>query len=114
MTAKLWDAQTGKELFTFHHRTPVRFVQFAHRDRMILSVTDQVMGQPGSILLYKLAPSLEDQSLEDYCSPVQVITASGNRPKILQAHWCPLNTQIVTANEDGTVRLYDPEVYYPP
>ena len=28
---------------------------------------------------------------------------------ILQAHWTPLNREIITANEDGTVRVFDVE-----
>jgi hypothetical protein len=72
----------------------------------MLAVTDQVMKNPGTILLFKLADSLEDQSDQ----PIQTITASGNRPKIFQAHWGPLNAQIITCNEDGTIRVYDPEV----
>ncbi len=33
-----------------------------------------------------------------------------NEAKILEAVWGPLNETIITANEDGTIRSYDPRV----
>lgn len=41
-TAKLWDVDSGVDLLTFPHKTPVRSVAFGEGDSLFLTVTDQV------------------------------------------------------------------------
>ena len=41
-TAKLWDVETGVDLMTFPHKSPVRSVAFAEGDALFLTVTVQV------------------------------------------------------------------------
>lgn len=101
-TVKLWDVESGKVKYTWQNPAPMRFVEFAQGDRMFLTASAAVMGMSANILIYKLADDLRDQSQD----AVLEIKTSG---KILQAHWTPLNREIITCNEDGTIRVYDPE-----
>lgn len=41
-SAKLWDVDSGLDLVTFPHKTPVRSVAFGEGDSLFLTVTDQV------------------------------------------------------------------------
>jgi len=95
---KLWDVEAGRELKSWSHKAPVRSVAFALGERLFVSVTDQVLGYVPAIYVWDIA----DESKR----PVIEIQAK-NEAKILQASWGPLNKTIFTANEDGTVRIYD-------
>eukprot|EP01094_Clydonella_sp_ATCC50884_P017604 TRINITY_DN3092_c0_g1_i1.p1 TRINITY_DN3092_c0_g1~~TRINITY_DN3092_c0_g1_i1.p1 ORF type:complete len:344 (-),score=82.86 TRINITY_DN3092_c0_g1_i1:49-1080(-) len=99
---KLWDVKSGKEKYSWENRAPIRFVEFAEGDRMFLTASAAVMGMTANILIYKLADDVQDQANE----AALTINTTG---KILQAHWTPLNREIITCNEDGTVRVYDAE-----
>jgi len=107
-STKLWDVETGQDLFTFRNKVSVRSVNFAAGDQMFLSVTDQIMGYLPTILLYRVAGDRSSQ--REHADPIREIT-QGNQPygKINQAMFGPLNTQIYTANEDGTIRIFDTE-----
>jgi len=99
---RLWEVKSGKCLYTWQNRAPMRFVEFAGGDRMFLAASAQVMGMAATILVYKLSNDVDDQGQ----NPIMQIAAEC---PILQAHWTPLNREIITANEDGTVRVFDVE-----
>ncbi|CEO96726.1 unnamed protein product (mitochondrion) [Plasmodiophora brassicae] len=103
-TAKLWNLETGEELFTFNHLSPVRSVGFALGDQQILTVGDKAMGQVPKIFIYNLYGGDVDQ-IED--KPIQEFV--GHELKINRAYWGPLNDTIISASDDGTVRLWDVE-----
>jgi len=105
--AKLWDVETGVELFSFNHRTPVRSVAFSYGDRLLMSVTDQIMGHKPFILLYRVAD--EPQQQKAHAAAILTIEQPTPFGKIHQAAFGPLNTHIYTANEDGTIRVFDTE-----
>lgn len=95
---KSWDAEYGRNVSSWLHSAPVRAVQFALGDKTFLSVTDQVMGNKPTIHFWdSLAPT--NKSLFEIVSKSDF--------KILGACWGPLNDTVYTANEDGTVRIYD-------
>jgi len=97
-SAKIWESNTGRELQSFPHKTPVRSVGFGLGEKQFLTVTDQVLGFLPTINVWDYQ--------ERHSKPVIEITGK-NEAKILQAVWAPLNREIITANEDGTVRVYD-------
>ena len=43
-SAKLWDVQTGTQLFTFSFDSPARAVDFAVGDKLAVITTDPFMG----------------------------------------------------------------------
>jgi len=97
--AKIWSVEYGKELQSWTHKAPVRSVGFNIGETQALTITDQVMGYRPCIYVWDLkAPSTK---------PIIEITGK-NEAKILQGVWGPLNDTILTANEDGTIRVYDP------
>jgi len=103
-TARLWEAETGKELFKWVHLTPVRCVEFAYGGQQFLTVTDAVLGKIATIYIYDMSDDLSQLSTK----PVFDIASKGDG-KILQATWGPLNKTILAASEDGKVRVYDPK-----
>jgi len=98
---KLWQVETGKEIMNWQHRAPVRSVAFATGDKHFLTVTDQVFGLMPCIYIW------------DISSDPRIVTKAAieiqgrNESKILQAMWGPLNENVITACEDGTIRVYD-------
>ncbi len=60
--AKLWDVQTGKELFTFPHKSVVRSVAFSIGEKMMLSVQDQSFSQQPTIFIYNLADDINERT----------------------------------------------------
>jgi translation initiation factor 3 subunit I len=95
--------KTGKELFSWGHKSGVRACQFANGERMFLSVTDSTFSQTPTIFIYNLSDDLEQQSKE----PVRAM--SGHQGNINEALWGSLNQTIISAGDDGTVRLWDVE-----
>ncbi len=105
-TARLWDVQSGRQLFVFPHRAPVRSVGFAEGDQQILTVGDKSLGQDPMIFVWNLAADLERQEVE----PARYIgRVNGHAGKINQALWGPSNTHIFSASDDSTVRVWDVE-----
>jgi translation initiation factor 3 subunit I len=97
-SARLWDVESGKETQAWFHRTPVRSVGFSEGDKMILTVTDQVLGMAPTILFW-------DLSQKPFAGPIREIT--GPMIKINQAHWGTLNNNVVSCSEDGTINLWE-------
>jgi len=98
-SVKIWDVETGKERQSLSHKAPVRWVEWAEGDKQFLTLTDAVMGQTTTILIYSFEPG----------RAVVVGEISLPNIKLSQASWGPLNKTIITAGEDGSVRVYDVE-----
>jgi len=98
--AKIWDSETGREVLSWHHKAPIRSVDFALGDKQFLSVTDQVLGYLPTVNIWDV-----NQSPRDSRSILEI--TGKNEAKILQAVWGPLNKTILTANEDGRIVIYD-------
>jgi len=99
-SARLWDAEHGKEINIWSHKAPVRSVEYAYGDNEFLTVTDQVLGQLPCI-------SVWDPRIYSKGAKPAIEIIGKNEAKIIQASWGNLNETIFTANEDGTVRVYD-------
>jgi translation initiation factor 3 subunit I len=82
----------------------VRSVGFALGDSQILTVGDKAMKQEPSIFIYNLHGGDVSKLVDE---PVQKI--SGHELKVNRAIWGDLNRTIVSASDDGTVRLWDVE-----
>jgi len=101
-SARLWDAKTGAEVMRWPQKTAVRSVEFAFGDQQFLLVTDAVMKEIAKIFVYQMTPDPRD--LSDH--PLLEIVSRGDG-KIIQATWGPFNKTILTANQDGSVFVYD-------
>jgi len=111
-TVKLWDVESGKELYTWqHNHFIIRDVAFAVGDQRFMSVVDAAGTAQSSqeINIYKLTEDYRD--LDKYKKPAQqiIIANSGLRDKVYKALWGYHNETILTAHHDGTVRVYSPE-----
>jgi translation initiation factor 3 subunit I len=60
-SVKLWDVQTGEELFSFPHSGPARSVNFSTGDKFFVSVADKFSDKPASVFVYALADDLADR-----------------------------------------------------
>lgn len=100
-TARLWEVRTGKELHAWSFNTAVKRVQFSQDDRLVLLVTEQRMGFPGTVTVYKVDPLASTQASE----PESVIEPEGSKATV--AGWGLSSKTVVTGHEDGSVCLYD-------
>jgi len=105
MSVKLWDVQTGQELFSFKNNTPMRDVNFAYGDDMFCAVVEPVsqLGVQTTILVYKLSNDIYQQK-DGYAR--QLVSSQG---KFTKAAWCNNNQHILAATDEGVLRLYDVE-----
>jgi len=99
MSAKLWDVETGKEFHSINYKAPVRWVDFAEGDRQFLALTDQVMGQNSTIHINNLT---SDGKVTG--SPIEIVIPG---VKLTQAVWGPFGKTIITAADDGSIRVFD-------
>lgn len=100
--------ETGKELFTFSHKSGVRSVGFAHRDAdgdtMILTTQDSTLQQKPTIFIYNVAKDLSEQSSE----PIRTLTPDlPDNNNINRALWGAFNETIICCCDDGTIRVWD-------
>jgi translation initiation factor 3 subunit I len=102
-TARLWDVQTGTELFQFPHASSVRCVGFAEGDTLMLTVQEDNFSSAASIFVYNLEADIKEQTW----NPVREM--NGDTGKINAALWGPLNHHIFTGSVDGTIRKWNVE-----
>eukprot|EP01112_Ceratiomyxa_fruticulosa_P001569 TRINITY_DN1174_c0_g1_i1.p1 TRINITY_DN1174_c0_g1~~TRINITY_DN1174_c0_g1_i1.p1 ORF type:complete len:324 (-),score=61.91 TRINITY_DN1174_c0_g1_i1:178-1149(-) len=99
--AKLWDAETGKEIADIPHRAPVKWVAFAEGDKQFLTLTDQVMGHLSGIFIYNM------EGRRPVGAPIEIPGPSNC--KLNTALWGPQNKTIFVSGDDSLVRVYDVE-----
>lgn len=102
-TVRLWDVQTGNQLYQWSYREPARSVDFSCGERLAVVTTDPFMGEPSKVLVYRVTDDPAD------LSPDPILTITGPTGRINRAVWGPLNQTIITAGEDSVVRKWDAE-----
>eukprot|EP00276_Gloeochaete_wittrockiana_P009339 CAMPEP_0184656544 /NCGR_PEP_ID=MMETSP0308-20130426/16579_1 /TAXON_ID=38269 /ORGANISM="Gloeochaete witrockiana, Strain SAG 46.84" /LENGTH=319 /DNA_ID=CAMNT_0027093717 /DNA_START=64 /DNA_END=1023 /DNA_ORIENTATION=+ len=102
-TAKIWDVETGKALFNFQFNCPIRSVAFNHGDKLFTLVSQQFMQVPAAIKIYAMAEDIEDQTDK----PLREI--QGHEGNINHVLWGPLNKYLLSAGDDSTMKIWDPE-----
>jgi len=85
----------------------VRWVAFAQGDERLLTVTDQSMNQSPEISIFGVAKDRREQN--QYKNTLQNIKVPLKHHKVHQALWGWHNESIITANSDGTVRIFSTE-----
>ncbi|KAG6764365.1 hypothetical protein POTOM_031831 [Populus tomentosa] len=102
-SVKLWNVQTGAQLYTFSFNSPARSVDFSVGDKLAVITTDPFMGVTSAINVKRIADDPSQQSGES------VLTITGPAGRINRAVWGPLNRTIISAGEDCVVRIWDSE-----
>jgi translation initiation factor 3 subunit I len=105
-TAKIWDVETGKELYSFNHKAGIRSVAFSEGEGLCLCVSDANFGEHATIFVYNLAEDISEQSDE----AVRMLQhGSDDRKRITTALWGALNQTVISCGDDGFVRQWDVE-----
>lgn len=104
LTIKLWLVESGECLYTYDMPTPVRRVAFSPDDSKLLSVTDQVMGQVGTITVFDI--NHEDPKNQN-SKPRLVIPTRTDAKKVTIAGWTANGGFIIAGHEDGYISKYD-------
>jgi len=103
-SARLWDVETGKQIFRYPHSSTVRSVGWAMGDKMFLTVTDTSFGGTPTIFIYN-APE-GNEVTEDLALPIRTML-SPDSGLITTAVWASMNLSIISASEDGCLRVWD-------
>jgi len=104
---RMWDVRTGDELQEITYRSPVRWVEFGYGDKVLLVVTDAVMGEASGLFIYRI-PDVVDKTKIDWQSRQRQINLS-LKSKMVKACWGPLNQTIVVGSADGSVSQVEVE-----
>ena len=62
-TAKLWNVQTGQQLFSFNFDSPARAVDFSVGDKLAVITTDPFMELPSAIHVKRIARDPSERKL---------------------------------------------------
>ncbi|GBG80886.1 hypothetical protein CBR_g31442 [Chara braunii] len=100
-SAKLWDVETGVQLYSFTFETPARSVAFSEGEKLLLITTDPFMGAPSAIHIKRVEAERTEQTQDS----IEII--KGHVGRVTRAVWGPLNTTIISCGEDGTIRQWD-------
>ncbi|KAK8581484.1 hypothetical protein V6N12_071705 [Hibiscus sabdariffa] len=95
-TVKLWNVQTGAQLFTFNFGSPARSVDFSVGDKLAVITTDPFLELTSAIHVKRIAGDLTER-------PSRMNKQSCNGTPQYEY------TTIVSAGEDAVIRLWDSE-----
>eukprot|EP01026_Neomeris_dumetosa_P036467 TRINITY_DN2944_c0_g1_i10.p1 TRINITY_DN2944_c0_g1~~TRINITY_DN2944_c0_g1_i10.p1 ORF type:complete len:295 (-),score=40.81 TRINITY_DN2944_c0_g1_i10:220-1029(-) len=106
-TSKLWNLETGEDLFTFDMGQPCRNVRFGVGDRFVLLTTDPFASNKTSqISIIDISQDL----LDDPSTQTEEIKQSyKNNSKITRALWTDANSRILFSQDDGFLKIWDVE-----
>ncbi|RLV85464.1 Eukaryotic translation initiation factor 3 subunit I [Meyerozyma sp. JA9] len=104
LTIKLWLVETGECVYTYEMPTPVRRVVFSPDNSKLLSVTDQVMGQVGTISVFDVN---NEEPKNQSSKPSLVIPTRDGAKKVTIAGWSAGGKYIIAGHEDGLISKYD-------
>ncbi|KAK9844159.1 hypothetical protein WJX81_006442 [Elliptochloris bilobata] len=102
-SAKLWDVETGANLFTWKHKAPCKAVAFGLGDGLAAIATDPFMTTTPAIHLVRIAADEADQSAD----AMQVLAGFDKRTN--RVAFTDVNATLISAGEDGFVRRWDVE-----
>jgi translation initiation factor 3 subunit I len=101
---KLWSVQNGQCIFTWETKATARFVEISPEADRFLAVTEEHMGQRGSITIFPLNVDLNaTQSIE----PDVVISNPQGESKVTIAAWSFDGKYIVAGHANGSVSKFD-------
>jgi translation initiation factor 3 subunit I len=98
----LWDTETGVGLKKYDFTSGIRTVDFALGDKLFLAAQDQTFKQTPTVHIFRINDDVHESSTDPILSFPQSC-------RVNIAKWGPLNESIITAGEDGIVRIIDAE-----
>ncbi|KAK9447886.1 WD40-repeat-containing domain protein [Limtongia smithiae] len=101
-TVRLWDVRTGKCVHVWKFNASAKFVQFNEDGNLLLVVTEQHMGQQGTIHVFDVVCDVEAKQSEE---PAFKFVCGES--KFTVAGWSYLSRYIITGHLDGSVAKYD-------
>lgn len=102
-TIRMWDVQTGTNICRWETKATARLVEISPSSDRFLAVTEEHMGQRGSITVYALDTSAKEQKTE----PLLVISNPVGNPKVSYATWAYDGKYIIAGHADGSVSKFD-------
>jgi len=102
-TARLWDVQSGKELYKWEHKAGIKSVGFSHGSNMLQMTQDTTHKSVPTIFIYNLS---EEDHTEQSKEPVRELK---DNVEITESLWGSLNSFILCACKDGSVKKWDVE-----
>ncbi|KAJ7551197.1 hypothetical protein O6H91_06G004400 [Diphasiastrum complanatum] len=102
-SAKLWDVETGAQLYSFNFESPARAVDLSVGDKYAVISTDPFMGQTSAIHVKRIDKDRSKQGSDS------LLVITGPQGRINRVVWGPLNKTIISAGEDSVVRIWDAE-----
>ena len=103
-TVRMWELQTGKELFQFRQQEPCRACNLSVGEGMLAFTTDAFMGTQSMIHIVKLEQDIQDQSAKS------ILSIECPKGRITRVYWSELNRALVTSHDGGFLRKWDSEV----
>mmetsp|Transcript_6794 Transcript_6794/g.6706 ORF Transcript_6794/g.6706 Transcript_6794/m.6706 type:complete len:350 (+) Transcript_6794:3282-4331(+) len=105
LTIKLWKVETGECVHSWEMPTPVRRVSFSPDNKRLLAVTDQVMGQTGTISVFDI--NYDGDYTKQQSEPSLIIETRSDAKKVTVAGWSANGDLIVSGHEDGYISKYN-------
>jgi translation initiation factor 3 subunit I len=103
-TVRMWDLQSGKELFQFKQLEPCRAVSLSIGEGMLAFTTDAFMGTQPMIHVAKIEQDINQQSSKS------ILSIEAPKGRITRVFWSELNRVLVTSHDGGFLRKWDSEV----
>ncbi|ODV98129.1 hypothetical protein PACTADRAFT_47941 [Pachysolen tannophilus NRRL Y-2460] len=107
-SAKLWEVNNGKCIKTWKLKTPAKRVEFSPNNDKLLIVTDQVMGEKGTITILPINSNFETRE-EQTDEPLLIIETAEGAEKVTVAGWSYAGKYIIAGHSNGVVSKYDAE-----
>ncbi|ODQ68375.1 eukaryotic translation initiation factor 3 subunit I [Nadsonia fulvescens var. elongata DSM 6958] len=103
-TIKLWEIQTGKNVYTWTTLTTTKRIEFSPDGKKFLAVNEKMMGHNGAINIYEV--NIENPT-EQNPSPILTISIPEGMTKFTFAAWTHGAQYIIVGHADGFVSKFD-------
>lgn len=100
LSIRVWDVSSGKNIHTWESKASVKRVEFSPDVSSFLAVTEEHMGQRGTISIYPIEISV---TAEQASEPSLVITNPQGESKVTFASWSYDGKHILAGHSDGSV-----------
>lgn len=104
LSIRVWDISIGKTVHVWETKASVKRVEFAPDTKTFLAVTEEHMGQRGTISIFPIEVSVDAKQAAE---PLLVITNPQGESKVTFASWSYDGKHILAGHADGSVSKID-------